>query len=256
MIISKPPKMIYISNFPSLSYQQPCQLGIYRTQPFPPPPQSTRWCYSLHTHRNTSCGRAHDMKPHRTLGPSSLLELLHLEDVVLLGILRRLVLDLLPRIPLGLALQVEYAWPGGVHLPHGGHLEQAVKDEQVVVRRLRFQVLHILRGLLEVLVHAHCNRTQGEKKPRENATQTDNRQRETRALEMAMSGTTTSSRRGAPTAKIIEELADPGLKWNVQTSPLKSTYASQTSRLNTLNRRCIQNRQHLPSAHISLRETY
>lgn len=50
-------------------------------------------------------------------GASSFLELLHLEDIVPLGVFWRLVLHLLPRIPLGLALEVQHARADGVVLP-------------------------------------------------------------------------------------------------------------------------------------------
>lgn len=57
-----------------------------------------------------------------------------------------------PRLPLGLALQVEHAGLFGGVVPDGGLLEQGVQLQQFLVRRPFREGLHLFGGFVELLV--------------------------------------------------------------------------------------------------------
>lgn len=81
-----------------------------------------------------------------------LLELVDESDVLLLGLLDGLALvdDLLPRVVLGLALQVEHAGLGGIgDLLASADLVQGVELEELIVARLLGKLLAVDDSLLE-----------------------------------------------------------------------------------------------------------
>ena len=84
------------------------------------------------------------------------MELLHFEDIFLLGFVGGFVLHGLPRIPLSLALAIEQARARSGHSAHGGHFVEPVEDEHVVVGGRGAQPLGGLRGLQKLLLQAHC----------------------------------------------------------------------------------------------------
>lgn len=61
----------------------------------------------------------------------------------------RLTFDLVPGVPLGLALWVEQTRPGGGIVADSSLLVEAVQLEQLRVTWARFQVLHLFSSLLK-----------------------------------------------------------------------------------------------------------
>jgi hypothetical protein len=86
---------------------------------------------------------------------SRLLKLRHLHNVLLHGLVLGLVLYLLPGVPLGPSLGIEYSRAARLRFPDGGHLEETVEDELILVGGGLWQRERILGGLVEIFLQSH-----------------------------------------------------------------------------------------------------